>query len=258
MWIDTHAHLAEEAFDHDRAHMIQRAKDAQIEKILLIGANLDGAIRALELAKTDDIFDVAIGFHPQDILDIQIGEWEAMLALLKDERVVAVGEIGLDYYWQKDVEVQAQQRELLIRQLNLADTLNKPVIIHCRDAMQDCYDILKAHRPKNAVIMHCFSGSLAMAQRFVELGFYISLAGPLTFKNARVPKEVALGIDLKHLMIETDSPYLAPDPHRGKRNESAYVSLVGHYLAQLKGLSNEELAKALTQNYQDFLQKKEV
>ena len=256
MWIDTHAHLAEAAFDADRLAVIERAKAQQIDKIMLIGANLDGAQRAVSLSRSDAIFDVAIGFHPQDILEIQRGEWEALCDLLKDERVVAIGEIGLDYYWQKDAEVQAQQRELFIRQLQLADEVDKPVIIHCRDAMQDCYDILKAHRPKRAIIMHCFSGSLPMAQRFVELGCYISLAGPLTFKNARVPKEVALGIDVEHLMIETDSPYLAPDPHRGKRNESAYVKLVGSYLAQLKGITEAKLAKALTQNYQDFLEKK--
>jgi TatD DNase family protein len=256
MWIDTHAHLADEAFDEDRDAMVMRAKDAGVQRILLIGANLDGAKRALQLVETDELFDVAIGFHPQDIAQLNTEAFDQMIDLLNHPRVVAIGEIGLDYYWQKEPVLQAKQRDIFIQQLQLAEKLDKPVIIHCRDAMNDCYSILSQHKPSRRGIMHCFSGSLEMAHKFVELGFYISLAGPLTFKNARVPKEVALGIDINHLLIETDSPYLAPDPYRGKRNESAYVVEVGRYLAKLKGLSLVDTQKALTQNYQQFLQKK--
>lgn len=256
MWIDTHAHLADKSFDEDRQNMIQRAKDAGIEKILLIGSNLDGAQRALELVETDDLFDVAVALHPADVHEFNPSDWTQMRAYLTHPRVVALGEIGLDYHWQKDPDVQKRQREVFIQELHLAEELNKPVIIHCRDAIQDCYDILSQHKPSRNGIMHCYSGSLEMARKFVELGFFISLAGPLTFKNARVPKEVALGIDLEHLLIETDSPYLAPDPFRGKRNESAYVVEVGHYLAALKGVSIDEMKKALTHNYNRFLQNK--
>lgn len=248
-WIDTHAHLAEAEFEQDIQAVIQRAKDAKIQRIILIGCQLDGAKRALALAATDPIFKVAVGFHPEDVLSLSEADWVAMEAMMRDPLCVAIGEIGLDFYWDKDPAHHLIQEAVFIRQIELANTLNKPILIHSRDAIQKTHDLLKSHPVKRTGIMHCYSSSLQMAQAFIKLGYFISLAGPVTFKNAHIPVEVATGIDLDHLLIETDSPYLTPHPHRGKRNESAYVALIGEKIAQLRDISPELLQEKLAQNY---------
>lgn len=253
MWIDTHAHLGEPEFDNDRAQVIATARAAQLEKICLIGSDRLGAERALRLAQSDDLFDCAIGFHPIEAHTHTEADIAWMFERMQTAQLVAVGEIGLDYHWQKDPAIQAVQRDLFVRQLHWADALNLPIIVHAREAMEDTYTILAQHTPKRKGIMHCYSGSAEMAQRFVDLGFFISLAGPLTFPNARVPKEVAQRIDVQHLLIETDSPYLAPQSVRGQRNEPAHVVQVGKTLAELKGLSEASLQAQLRSNYHRFV-----
>ena len=248
MWIDTHAHLADSEFDENRNEVIQRARTAGLGKIVLIGCDVEGAKRALKLAYTDNLFDVAIGFHPEGVLEDR--DEESMFELMKDPKVKLIGEIGLDFYWDKDPEHHKQQEELFIKQIDWANQLDKPISIHMRDASKRTYDILKTHPVKRGGVMHCYSGSVEMAREYIKLGFYISLAGPVTFKNAHIPKDVAKGIPLEWLLIETDSPYLAPHPLRGKRNESSYVVETAKVIADLREISIEELESSLEANYQ--------
>lgn len=256
-WSDTHAHLAEAEFDLDILEVIQRAKDADIKRIILIGCQIEGAKRALALARTDPIFKVAVGFHPEDVLDLDEEAWIEMEKMMRDPLTIAIGEIGLDFYWDKDPLHHQIQETVFLRQINLANILNKPILIHSRDSIQKTYDLLKAHPGKRTGIMHCFSSSLEMAREFIKLGYYISLAGPVTFKNAHVPVSVAQGIDLDHLLIETDSPYLTPHPFRGKRNESAYVKMTGEKIAELRSISPESLQSILEVNFQRLFENRD-
>jgi len=251
MWIDTHAHLADSEFDEDRSDVIQRAKEAGLGKIVLIGCDVEGAKRALKLAYTDDLFDVAIGFHPEGVLDDR--DEASMFELMKDPKVKLIGEIGLDFYWDKDPEHHKLQEALFIKQIEWANQLNKPISIHMRDASKRTYDLLKMHPVNRGGIMHCYSGSVEMAREYIKLGFYISLAGPVTFKNAHIPKDVAREISLEWLLIETDSPYLAPHPYRGKRNESAYVVETAKVIADLREIPLETLEESLSSNYQRLI-----
>lgn len=252
MWIDTHAHLADSEFDEDRKEVIQRAKDAGIGKIVLIGCDVEGAKRALKLAYTDDMFDVAIGFHPEGVLEER--DEASMFELMKDPKVKLIGEIGLDFYWDKDPEHHKLQETLFIKQIDWANQLNKPISIHMRDASKKTYDLLKTHPVQRGGVMHCYSGSVEMAREFIKLGFYISLAGPVTFKNAHIPKDVAREIPLEWLLIETDSPYLAPHPLRGKRNESSFVVETAKVIAELRGMPLEDLESSLEANYNRLTQ----
>jgi TatD DNase family protein len=253
-WIDTHAHLAEDDFDQDIQDVITRAKAADVSRIILIGCQIQGAKRALALAATDPIFKVAVGFHPEDVLNLTEEDWSEMETIMRDSMVIAIGEIGLDFYWDKDPKHHQIQEDVFIRQIDLANKLNKPILIHSRDSIQKTYDLLKSHPVNKKGIMHCYSSSLEMAKEFIKLGYYISLAGPVTFKNAHVPVEVAMGINLDHLMIETDSPYLTPHPFRGKRNESAYVKVTGEKVAELRGITPEALQAKLLENYEKLFE----
>ena len=247
MWIDTHAHLADSEFNEDRNEVIQRAKTAGLGKIVLIGCDVEGAKRTLKLAYTDDMFDVAIGFHPEGVLEDR--DEASMFELMKDPKVKLIGEIGLDFYWDKDPEHHKLQEALFIKQIDWANQLNKPISIHMRDASKKSFDILKTHPVQRGGVMHCYSGSVEMAREFIKLGYYISLAGPVTFKNAHIPKDVAREIPLEWLLIETDSPYLAPHPLRGKRNESSYVVETAKVIAEIRGIPLEDLESSLEANY---------
>ena len=252
MWIDTHAHLADSEFNEDRNEVIQRAKTAGLGKIVLIGCDVEGAKRTLKLAYTDDMFDVAIGFHPEGVLEDR--DEASMFELMKDPKVKLIGEIGLDFYWDKDPEHHKLQQALFIKQIDWANQLNKPISIHMRDASKRTYDILKTHPVQRGGVMHCYSGSVEMAREFIKLGYYISLAGPVTFKNAHIPKDVAREIPLEWLLIETDSPYLAPHPLRGKRNESSYVVETAKVIAEIRGIPLEDLESSLETNYKRLIE----
>lgn len=252
MWIDTHAHLADSEFNEDRNEVIQRAKTAGLGKIVLIGCDVEGAKRTLKLAYTDDMFDVAIGFHPEGVLEDR--DEASMFELMKDPKVKLIGEIGLDFYWDKDPEHHKLQEALFIKQIDWANQLNKPISIHMRDASKKSFDILKTHPVQRGGVMHCYSGSVEMAREFIKLGYYISLAGPVTFKNAHIPKDVAREIPLEWLLIETDSPYLAPHPLRGKRNESSYVVETAKVIAEIRGIPLEDLESSLETNYKRLIE----
>lgn len=247
MLIDSHAHLDDKRFDKDRDKLISELKENEIDIVINPGANVASSVKAVSLAGKYDNIYAAVGVHPHDAKTVNENTIELLKSLAKKDRVIAIGEIGLDYHY--DFSPKDIQKKWFIEQIKLAKELNLPVIVHDREAHKDIYDILKSEASgKTTGVLHCFSGSVELAKEYVKMGFYISLAGPVTFKNAKTPKEVAKEIPLEYLLIETDCPYLTPEPHRGKRNEPLYVRYVASMIAELKGVSFEDVAKKTSEN----------
>ena len=248
-FIDTHAHLTFSQFDKDRNEVMDRAWNAGLEYIITIGAGngLDGNSGALELAKSHRRIFATVGIHPHDVAQMDEGWISKLRELAQNKRVVAIGEIGLDYYYKhSDPEVQ---RKRFAQLLTLADEMNKPVVIHDRDAHDDVWKIIKeVGVPKKGGVFHCFSGDRAFAEKLIEEGFCISIPGVVTFKNAHELQEVVATIPLERILIETDCPYLSPEPYRGKRNEPSYVVQVAEKIAELKGLALKDVARVTTLN----------
>lgn len=251
MFIDTHVHLNADQYEEDLQEVIDRALEANVERMVVIGFDRKTIERTMQLIEQYDFVYGVIGWHPVDAIDCTQQDLEWIEQLASHPKIVGIGETGLDYYWDKSPK--DIQQELFRKQIQLAQKINLPIVIHNRDATGDVVQIL---REENAAsvggVMHCFSGSVETARECIAMNFMISLGGPVTFKNARLPKEVATEIALEHLMIETDAPYLAPHPHRGKRNEPAFVPLVAEEIARLKGLTIEEIAQATTANAKNF------
>lgn len=248
MYIDSHVHLDDSRFDLDRDNLIRTLKDNKIELVINIGADEDSSERSVELADRYENIYAVVGVHPHSAKDLEGRDLSSIIKMLENDKVVAIGEIGLDYYY--DNSPRDIQKKWFKEQINLALRLNKPVVIHSRDADKDTFDIIKSGVEEGGLtgVMHCYSGSVELAKEYLKLGFYISLGGPVTFKNARVPKEVAKEVALDRLLIETDCPYLSPEPYRGKRNEPMFVSYVAEEIAKIKGISIEEVAEVTTQN----------
>lgn len=251
MFIDTHVHLNADQYEEDLQEVIDRALEAKVERMVVIGFDRKTIERTMQLIEQYDFVYGVIGWHPVDAIDCTQQDLEWIEQLASHPKIVGIGETGLDYYWDKSPK--DVQQELFRKQIQLAQKINLPIVIHNRDATGDVVQIL---REENAAsvggVMHCFSGSVETARECIAMNFMISLGGPVTFKNARLPKEVATEIALEHLMIETDAPYLAPHPHRGKRNEPAFVPLVAEEIARLKGLTIEEIAQVTTANAKNF------
>lgn len=246
MWIDTHAHLNDERLYPEADAVVQRACQAGVERIVNVAFDLASARLGLEIAKCFDQVHTAVGIHPHDAETFTQEAEDELRRLADHPKVVAYGEIGLDYHY--DRSPRDVQRQAFIRQIHLAGELDLPIIIHNRESHGDMLEILKAHPPKAGGVMHCFSGSVEFMQECVRLGLYISLAGPVTFKNARKLPEVARQVPLERLMVETDCPYLTPEPHRGTTNEPSRVVLVGRRIAQLRTMEVERLADATRAN----------
>ena len=247
MLIDSHAHLDDNRFDADRDRLIKSLKEFGIDLIINPGSDLQTSIKAVSLAEQYENIYAAVGVHPHSAKEMDDSTVEILKSFTGRDKVVAIGEIGLDYHY--DNSPRDVQRKRFIEQLHLAKEVNLPVIIHSRDAAGDTFDILKdAQDGSLEGVLHCYSGSVEMAREYIKLGFYISLAGPVTFKNSRVLKEVAKDVPLDKLLIETDSPYLTPEPYRGKRNEPIYVRYVAGTIAEVRGLAFEEVAKATSEN----------
>ncbi|WP_127510085.1 TatD family hydrolase [Paenibacillus humicus] len=245
--IDTHTHLDAPKFDNDREEVIQRARDAGVELMFNVGFNRETIPTTLELAEKYPFIYAIVGWHPTDSADVREGDLERVEALMAHPKVVAIGEIGLDYYW--DTAPKDVQQQVFREQIRIAKRTGKPIVIHNRDAHEDVVRILREEKAAEVGgIMHCFSGSWETAKQCLDMNFYISFGGPVTFKNARVPKEVLAQVPLDRLLIETDSPYLAPHPHRGKRNESAFVALVAETAAEIKGKNVNELVSITSAN----------
>ncbi|MBB5149494.1 MULTISPECIES: TatD family hydrolase [Ureibacillus] len=247
MFIDTHVHLNADQFQEDLQEVIDRARAAKVEKMIVVGFDRITIERAIKLIEEYEFIYAVIGWHPVDAIDCTEKDLAWIEELTHHPKVVGIGETGLDYYWDKSPK--EVQQELFRQQIRLAQKVNLPIIIHNRDATGDVVRILKEENAQTVGgIMHCFSGSVETALECIKMNFMISLGGPVTFKNARLPKMVAKEIALEHLLIETDAPYLAPHPYRGKRNEPSFVPLVAEEIARLKEMSVEEVAKATTEN----------
>lgn len=252
MLIDTHVHLnADQYWDNDLQEVIDRALAAKVERMVVIGFDEVTIKRAMQLIEEYDFIYAVIGWHPVDAIDCTDEYLQWIEELAAHPKVVGIGETGLDYYWDKSPK--DVQQYWFRKQIQLAKKLQLPIILHNRDATGDVVRILKEEDAKEVGgIMHCYGGSVETARDCINMNFMISLGGPVTFKNARQPKEVATEIPLEHLLIETDAPYLTPHPYRGKRNEPAYVALVAEEIARLKNISVEEVAAATTANALKF------
>lgn len=247
MLFDTHAHINAEQFNEDIREVITRAQDQGVSRMVVVGFDRPTIKRAMELTEEYDFIYACVGWHPVDAIDMTDEDLEWIEKLAAHPKVVAIGEMGLDYHWDKSPK--AIQQEVFRKQIKLAKKVKLPIVIHNRDATADIVEILKKEEAGEVGgIMHCFSGSVEVARECVDMNFLISLGGPVTFKNAKKPKEVAAEIPLDKLLIETDCPYLTPHPFRGKRNEPAYVKLVAEQIAEIKGLTFEDVAEATTEN----------
>ncbi|MBR2676836.1 MAG: TatD family hydrolase [Solobacterium sp.] len=254
-YLDSHAHLFCDAFEEDFEEMIRRAEEKGVRLLNIMCTELPESEKAMAYAETaPERITVSCGIFPTDVNELDEATREAFYRVMRDERCTCIGEIGLDYYWEKDEAMRAKQRELFIEQIELAKELQKPICVHSRDAMQDTFDILKEHRCHG--LMHSFSGSVEMGREFVKLGYYLSLGGPVTFKNARHSREVVTDMDIRFLLSETDSPYMAPEPVRGTRNEPSNIPYIVAKMAECRGMETEELAEVIEANWHRFLEMK--
>ena len=253
MLFDTHSHMDDERFDADRDALLEQIHTGGVGYIVNPGADLESSARAVELAHRYSYIYAAVGVHPHDTDAMDEEKIAALRAWAKDDRVVAIGEIGLDYYY--DNSDREAQRYWFERQLELACEVGLPVIIHDRDAHGDCMEILKKGGVERCGgVMHCYSGSVEMAKEVLGLGMYISIAGPVTFQNSAKLPEVAAMVPQDRLLIETDSPYLTPEPYRGQRNHSGHVALVAQKIAQIRGMTVEEAARITAENAKRLFQ----
>lgn len=239
MIFDTHAHYDDKQFEEDQEEILASMPDLGVGTIVNVSATYESCSRAIALAKKYPHVYAAVGIHPDEVGALNEESFAEMKKLFKEEKVVAVGEIGLDYYW--DNEPHDVQQEWFIRQIELAKELDLPVLIHSRDAAADTMYVMKNYAQGLSGVIHCFSYSKEMAEEYVKMGFYIGVGGVVTFKNAKKLREVVEVVTLDHIVLETDCPYMAPEPFRGKRNQSSYLSYVAEKIAEIKGISVEEV-----------------
>lgn len=247
MIFDTHAHYDDEAFENDRETLLSGMRDADVEYIVNVGASMASSERSVALAEKYPFVYAAVGVHPDEVGELNEENFARLKAWTSHEKVKAVGEIGLDYYWDK--EKHDLQKQWFLRQMELAAECKLPVIIHSREAAKDTLDLVTAAKPLElSGIIHCYSYSVEQAREYLNLGYYIGIGGVLTFKNAKKLKEVAEYVPLSKIVLETDCPYLAPVPFRGKRNDSAKIRYVAEELAAIKQLPVEEVIRITNEN----------
>ena len=247
MLFDTHAHLDDDRFDKDRDETIIQCQRDGVELILNAGSNIETSVKAIALSKKYEFIYAAVGVHPHDAAEMDEETAGVLAALAGNRKVRAIGEIGLDYHY--DLSPRDVQKQRFVEQIDLARQLKLPIIVHDREAHGDVMDIFKKTRIKEVGgVLHSFSGSAEMALECIKLGLYISISGPVTFENARKTVEAVKQVPLDMLLIETDSPYLTPVPYRGKRNYPGYVRFVAEKIAEIKGISFEEVARQTLEN----------
>ncbi len=246
MIFDTHTHYDAEQFDKDRVELLSSMREHNVGFILNVGATLDGCKSSVKFARKYSFMYAAVGVHPDEVGALNDETFAWMEELLLDEKTVAVGEIGLDYYW--DNEPREVQKEWFIRQLELARKHDLPVCIHSRDAAEDTLNVMREYAKGLRGVIHCFSYSPEIAKEYVKNGFYIGVGGVVTFKNGKKMKEVVKATPIERILLETDCPYLAPEPYRGKRNSSIYLDRVAEEIGQLKGMTANEVIEATEQN----------
>ena len=241
MIFETHAHYDDEQFDTDRDGLLRSMEAAGVGTIVNVSATYESCFKAVELAGKYPFIYAAVGIHPDEAGSLNEETFSRMVELFSCKKVVAVGEIGLDYYW--DNESHETQKKWFVRQLELARRLALPVLIHSRDAAADTMEIMKEYGKGLDGVIHCYSYSKEMAAEYVKMGYYIGVGGVVTFKNGRKLKETVEEVPLTSILLETDCPYLAPEPFRGKRNSSIYLSYVAQEIAKIKGITSEEVIR---------------
>ena len=246
--VDTHTHLNDAKFQADVKETVQRARAVGVTRMINMGDTLESSERAVNLAESYEGLYAGVGIHPEEAFEMTSREDDILAGWTDMPKVVAIGEIGLDYYWEKDEDRRALQRRIFIRQLDLARELHMPVCIHDRDAHGDTLAILKKEGKGIRGVLHCYSGSYEMARELIKMGWYIGVDGPLTFKNAAKLPEIVKAMPMERLLVETDAPYMAPTPYRGKRCDSRYVYRMAETIAQIKGLTTQEVEEATTEN----------
>ncbi|WP_288678523.1 TatD family hydrolase [uncultured Clostridium sp.] len=243
---DTHAHYDSDSFDEDRENVIKELKENGVIGVLNCGSDLYGLRKSVELAKEFDMFYAAVGIHPENADEFNEDVVKEIKEFVKNEKVKAIGEIGLDYYWEENPPREVQ-KEVFRAQMKLADELNLPVVIHDRDAHKDTLEIMKEF-PHVSGVVHCFSGSVEFAKECIKLGYYIGFTGVLTFKNAKKLVDVCREIPAERMLVETDCPFMAPVPFRGKRNKSDYIEYIIDKMSEIRGISGEEMNEILLNN----------
>ncbi len=249
MIFETHAHYDDSRFDGDRDVILNSLSENGIGAVINCAASASGNYATIELVQRYPHVYGALGIHPSDIDDINEGFYDWIKSHAKHEKILAIGEIGLDYYWDKDIEVQKKQRYWFGRQIDLAKEAGLPVIVHSREAAADTMQVLKEHHAKElSGVIHCYSYSKEMALEFIKMGYYIGVGGVITFKNARKLIETVEAVPLERILLETDCPYMAPEPYRGKRNSSLYLPYVVEKIAMIKGVSIQEAEQVTEAN----------
>jgi len=243
MFIDTHCHLFSEYYD-DIEEIINKCKKNNIKRIIVSGVDMKSNIEVLDLINKYDIVYGSIGFHPTELDNFRYDDLIWLEEHINDNKIVAVGEIGLDYHY--DNTNKEKQYDILKRQLDIAQKYNKPIIFHSRDAIGDTYNILKEYKLRGSI--HCYSGSVPMAREFTKLGYMIGVGGVVTYKNSKILKEVVKDTDLSYILLETDAPYLCPEPYRGKKNDSSYIYEIAMVIAKLKDTSLVEVSRVTSDN----------
>ena len=249
MYFESHAHYDDERFDEDRDTLLVSFPAEGIETVINASSDIKSSKASIALSEKYPFFYAAVGVHPHEVENITEADIDELRELSKHPKVVAIGEIGLDYYY--DLSPRDLQRHWFKRQLELADELKMPVIIHSRDAAQECFDIIKNSNVRNGVI-HCYSGSAEMAEEYIKMGFYIGVGGSLTFKNNKKGVETVERIPIEKILIETDSPYLAPVPYRGKRNDSRLLKYVVERISQIKNIPENDICNITKNNAQNL------
>ena len=248
---DTHAHYYDDAFDADRIELLSSLPQRGVELVVCPGCDIESSEACLALAEQYSHIYAAVGFHPENLEGVTLADVDKVRELARRPKVVAVGEIGLDYYWVKTPEERAFSRDFFDAQLSLSEELNLPAIVHDRDAHKDCLDIVRAH-PNARGVFHCYSGSIEDAKVLVNKGWMLSFTGNITFKNARRAPEILQWLPLDSIMLETDAPYMAPEPYRGKRCDSTMISRSAELIAELKGLTADQVLDATFENGKRF------
>ena len=244
-FFDTHAHYNDEKFEEDRNIIIREIKENNIKYVTVVGYNIESSIKAIEIANKYDNIYATVGISPND-LDSQI-DLEKIESLAQDKKVVAIGEIGLDYYWNK--ENKDLQKDIFVKQIEIANKMDLPISIHTREAVYDTLEVLKNRiKVKNSGIFHCCPLNIELIKEAVKLGFYISFSGNITFKNSKNANKCIEAVPIDKLLIETDSPYMTPEPYRGKRNNSIYVKLVAQKIAEVRNMELTDIAKITLEN----------
>lgn len=245
--IDTHSHYNDEKFDNDRDEVIQNITNSGITTIINAGYSLESSKRAIEIANNYDFMYATVGVSPNDIENLKNNYIEQIKEMAKEQKVIAIGEIGLDYYWNK--ENKETQKEIFIKQVELANQLGLPIVIHTRDAVMDTIDILKNKVNCNKKgVFHCCPLNTELIKEGLKLGFYISFAGPITFKNSKNAEEIVKMVPIDRILTETDSPYLSPEPVRGTRNDSRNIKYIAQKIAQIKNMPIENIAEQIQKN----------